>query len=379
MRATSRLTVLAWVAALLLVAWRSHGVVAWVGAGSCASLCGVMAQLEAIRRGLPASDAAALVNLDPTCPQAGYATYQPALLYLMAPWVTATGAQACAVWPWVSEVCWLVACLAAAWTFRASGVRYALALALVLRLMGDPLAATLQSGNQTAVEAAVLWLALAAATRGWWGSHTLLAFGFGLAKPVYWTWLALVTAAGRLRWAAAALAACVGWVAVGIGLGGADAQQIWEHARSHDERGVIHPAFRAWVFDALHVERQSQYSLLDAAWAVPALGVVLAVMAWIARRRRVDADAVGLFALAQLAVTPYLKDYGVLIALPVVAWALVRVRWWMGLLLYAGVAWTTLGGDYHALASLWLCLVAVAVQLRADGRAQAGAEAAGRA
>lgn len=366
MRATSRVTIVAWIVALLLVAWRSHAVVMQVGAGTCASLCGVMAQLQAIRHGLPPWNPDALAGLDPTCPQAGYATYQPALLYLMAPWVTATGAQACAVWPQVTEVAWFVACVAAAWTFRASGVRYALALALVLRLMGDPLVATLQSANQTAVEAAVLWLALAAATRSRCGVHTLLMFTFGLAKPVYWTWLALVTAAGKLRWALPALVACGGWVALGIGLGGDDARHIWENARSHDERGVIHPAFRAWVFDTLHVGKQGQLAPNDAAWMIPAVVLMLAVMVWIARRKRVDADVVGLFALAQLAVTPYLKDYGVLIALPVVAWALVRVRWWMALLLYAGIAWTTIGGEYHVLASLWLCLVAVAVQLRGE-------------
>lgn len=375
MRATSRVTILAWVAALLLVAWRSHEVVVQVGAGTCVSLCGVLAQLEAIRRGLPPGEPAALVGLDPTCPQAGYATYQPALLYLLAPWVTATGAQACPMWPQVTEGAWFVACLAAAWTFRASGVRYALALALVLRLLGDPLVATLQSANQTAAEAAVLWLALAAAAQGRWGVHTLLAFGFGLAKPVYWTWLALVTAAGRLRWALPALVACGGWVALGIGLGGEHARRIWENARSHDERGVIHPAFRAWVLDALHIGKQGQLAPIDAAWMIPAVALMVAVMVWIARRQRVDADAVGMFALAQLAVTPYLKDYGLLIALPVVAWALVRVRWWMGLLLYAGIAWTTIGGEYHALASLWLCLVGVAVQLRADASPSTGARA----
>lgn len=373
MRKTSTLTALAWAFALGVVAWRSHGVIAWVGAGTCASLCGIMAQLDAIRHGLAASDPHALVGLDPTCPNAGYATYQPALLYLLAPWVTATGAQACAVWPWVSEVAWAVACGAAAWTFRASGVRYAIALALVLRLLGDPLAATLQSANQTAVEAAILWIALALATRGTWGLHTLMMVGFGLAKPVYWTWLALGVAARRLRSSAVAVLACASWVGLGIYLGGADAQRIWENARSHDERGVIHPALRAWVFDTLHVEHQGGYGWVDAAWAVPALLLTLAVMAWIARRARVDADAVGLFALAQLCVTPYLKDYGVLIGLPVVAWALVRVPWWQGILLYVGVAWTTIGGDYHVLASLWLCLAAVAVQLRREAAAQSSA------
>ncbi len=371
MTASRRWTWTLWVAALLLVAWRSHQVVLSVGSGKCVALCGLMAQLHAIRLGLPAWDPTALVGLDPTCPAAGYATYQPAFLYTLAPWVTATGAQACAVWPWVQECAWLVACVAAAWTFRAAGVRYLIALAIILRTMGDPLASTLQTGNLTTVEAAVLWLALAAASHGAWGSNAALSFVLGVAKPVYWIWLALVVAARRWRWAIAAAVACAGWLLLGIGWGGDDAWHIWSNARSHDERGVIHPAFRAWVLDTLHVAPAGRPQDIEVAWMIPATVMMLTTMVWIARRQRVDADAIGLFALVQFSVTPYLKDYGVLVALPVVAWAIVRVRGWMGALLLAAIVAPVLGGPavggaYHVLACLWLCALAVAIELRGD-------------
>lgn len=360
-----RWTVALWLLAAAFMAWRTHSVVWTKVGGNCLTMCSLLVQLRALREGLPAWAAGFMVGLDPTCPTPTYAMYQPTFLHALAPWVVATGAQACAVWPWVQELTWLGACAAAAWTFRSQGPLYLVLLTWLLPVFDDPLGTNVVTGALGTVEALLLWLALAAAVRGAWGANVLLSFALGSAKVVYWMWLALALAAGRLRWLAAGLVACAAWVVIGFAWGAEGAFAIWHNAQSHDERLQSHPALRGWVFDQMSLPTGAHTLAEELPWMIPMVVVLTAVMVWIWRRKRptLDADAIGMFALAHFAVTPYLKDYGLVLVLPVIAWALLRVRWWLGLALYATIAWTHLGGDYHVLACLWLCGGAVAAEL----------------
>ncbi len=328
----------------------------------CGGVCTMLEQARAYAHGGDPWTGSTMEGVQPACPTGISAMYTPASLWLLSPLADHVGAV-CDVWRGVQLAAYGVALAAAASLLPCWRRRVAM-LALVLWVrgwLGDPFFRDSMTGNVASLEAAGLWTVAALGARSRWWSLVAVAFVTGIQKQVYWILAVIPLLARRYRPTLAGLGAMV---ALHLTMWTFDAHGYakWlTQARAHDERGLIHPALRSLSHDLME------------AWGAPAsasdlpwLGVCLGVggLLWWGSRRAPERVATGegmlLVVLAYLAVTPYLKDYTLVMAVPAVAATLARLRPAAAL---AVVVVHLLGGElggYHALAVIWATLLALA-------------------
>lgn len=326
----------------------------------CGGICTMLEQARAYTHGGDPWTGATMDGLQAQCPTGISAMYTPASLWMLS-WLSDHLDAVCGVWRGVQLAAYGVSLAAAASMLTCWRRRVAM-LALVLWVrtwMGDPFFRDSMTGNVASLEAAGLWTLAALGARGrWWGLATV-AFVTGVQKQIYWGLATIPLLARRVRPVLAALAAMVTLHAVMWTLDPVGSSRWLMQARSHDERGEVHPALRALIHDGMNAYGVSGWRA-DLPW-IAAAAIVASGVAWAARRAP-DKVASGPFmllvVLAYLTTTPYLKDYTLVIAVPAIASALVSAPTVAAI----GVVAVQLGsgalGGYHALGVIAAALVA---------------------
>ena len=327
----------------------------------CGGVCTMLEQARAYTHGGDPWTGQTMDGAQPACPTGISSMYSPASLWLLSALSDHVDAV-CRVWRGVQLAAYGVA-LAAAMSLVTCWRRRVAMMALVLWVrggLGDPFFRDSMTGNVASLEAAGVWTVAALGARSRWWSLVAVAFATGVQKQVYWALAAIPLLARRVGPTAAALGA-MGALHLTMGVLDRHGYAKWlVQARSHDERGLIHPSLRSLSHDLME-----GWGAPPSATDLPWLAVCLGVGAWLwwdARRapERV-ATGVGMLrvVLAYLAVTPYLKDYTLVVAVPAVAAALVSARTSAAVAVALALVLGTWLGEYHALALIWAALWAL--------------------
>lgn len=330
----------------------------------CGGICTMLEQAHAYTHGGDPWTGDTMDGLEPGCPDGISSLYTPASLWALSPLAERVGAV-CEVWPRVQLAAYAISLIAAASLL--SGWRSVWMLACVLWVrswLDDPTFHDTMTGQVGSLEAAGVWTLVALGARSRWWGLVVVAWVTGLQKQVYWLLGALPLLARRTQVAVAGLGAMVA-VHVAMGSLDPDGYSKWiQMASSHDERGVIHPSLRSLVHDLGDrvgvPTAQSEFGWL----AVCAL--VGGALWWGSRRAPgwvATGDSMLLCALAYLAVTPYLKDYTLVVAVPGVAAALVMAHPIAAVAMVLVQVTTGALGGYHALAVIWAAFLSQAVRV----------------
>lgn len=352
---------------------------------ACGTICFTLVQARAYAEGRdpwssggdPAA-VAALNHQHPSCPVVGPSLYTPAYLWLLGPLSTRITAV-CSVWPQVQLAAYAFA-LAAAASLLSGWRRVAMLLSvLIVRSalaapfqvqwatvsLVDPFNVDYASGQTGSIEAAAVWaIAVLGARSRWWASAAV-AFLIGIPKQVHWALVTLPILAKRWQ------VSMAGLIAVGLlnvltfKLDGRGYQEALSQALGHDERGVIHPSLRSLVRDWMDSAASGTHRA-DLPWLATCAVVGVGLIWWSRREpaRVASAEGMLLCVLTYLALTPYLKDYTLVAAVPAVASVVATAPLW-GFAAIAAVHFTvgTLGG-YHALAVIWTAWIVHALAMR---------------
>lgn len=352
---------------------------------NCGTICFTLVQSRAYADGRdPWNDSGnpalvnALDNQHPLCPVVGPSLYSPAYLWLLRPLSDRIGGV-CGVWPDVQLAAYaltlaLAASLLTGW--RRAGMLLAVlmvraALAEPFRVdpatarLADPFYVDYTSGQTGSIEAAALWTIAVLGARGRWWASAAMAFLLGIPKQIYWVFVTLPILARRSEVATAGLAAVFLVHTLTFSLDRRGYLEAISQATGHDERGAVHPSFRSLVRDWMD-SAASGSARADLPW-LATCAVVVAGMLWWSRRspaRVASADGMLLCLLTYLAMTPYLKDYTLVAAVPAVASVVATAPLWGALTLVVVHYGTAEAGGYHGLVVIWTSLLVHALAMR---------------